>query len=129
MQQEKLNEQRAEYKVKIGKAIRKRNFYNLYGDPKRAEIAVAVDEIAGHTLSSATQTLTPQKVDAAMQTEAAHLSPLENNQALIMLDTGDVQVMQTLPDPLAMLQQPPFTEGKSAAPPLQPQQAQENMPL
>ena len=52
--------------MKIGKAIRQRNFNNLYGDPKRAEIAVAADKIASHTLSSAMQTITPQKVDAAM---------------------------------------------------------------
>ena len=41
----------------------------------------------------------PQKVHTAMQTEAAHLSPLENNQALIMLDTGDFQVMETISKP------------------------------
>ena len=99
VKQEKLNEQRAKYKAKIGKVIRQRNFNNLYGDPKCAEIAIATAEVAGQSLSSGTQTYEPQKVDAAMQTEAAHLSPLENNQALIMLDMGDVQVMQTISEP------------------------------
>ena len=99
VQQEKFNEQRAEYKAKIGKVICQRNFNNLYGDPKCAEITVTTAEVAGHSLSSGTQTYGPQKVDTAMQTEAAHLSPLENNQALIMLDTGDVQVMQTISEP------------------------------
>ena len=55
--------------------------------------------MAAYSLSSGTQTYGPQKVDTAMQTEAAHLSPLENNQALIMLDTGDIQVMQTISEP------------------------------
>ena len=55
--------------------------------------------MAGHSLSSGTQTYVPQKVHTAMQTEAAHLSPPENNQALIMLDTGDVQVMETISEP------------------------------
>ena len=71
----------------------------MYGDPKHAEIAVATAEVASYSLSSCTQTYGPQKVDTAMQTEAAHLSPLENNQALIMLDMGDVQVMQTISEP------------------------------
>ena len=79
--------------------IHQRNFNNLYGDPKHAEIAVTAAEVASHSLSSCTQTYGPQKVDTAMQTEAVHLSPLENNQALIMLDTGDVQVIQTISEP------------------------------
>ena len=36
------------------------------------------------------------KVNVSMQTEVVNLTPLQGNQALVMLDTSDVHVVQTL---------------------------------
>ena len=101
VQQEKLNECRAEYKEKIGKAIRQRNFNNMYGNTQQAEIAIAAAEIAGETTSTGSQTLQVFTAEKGIQTEAAHLTALQDSQALVILDTGDVHVVKTVMDPQA----------------------------
>ena len=68
----------------------------MYRDPKRAEVATATAKIARFNLTTGTQMPKVSKVDVSMQTEVVNLTPLQGNQALVMLDTSDVHVVQTL---------------------------------
>ena len=137
VQQEKVNKCRAEYKEKIGKAIHQRNFNNMYGNPQCAAIAVAAAEGTREMLLSGTQIRKVQTTETGIQMEAAHLTALQDSQSRVMLDTGDIHIVQTVLEPqmvrgpLAEPQPPPLTPAPYIPQnaPQSPEQAAETQPI
>ena len=106
----------------------------MYGNPQHAVIAVAAAEVTGEMLSSGTQTHKVQTTEASMQTEAAHLTALQDFQSLVMLDVHIVQTVlepQMVRGPLVETQPPPLTPAPYVPQnaPQSPEQAAETQPI